>query len=162
MGSLPATFRALMNEARARGTWGTIRAVKMNKFGSLRFLVGEDEQGNRFFENPGETYGRDRWVEYSDVKNFDASNISPRWHAWLHKMTDTVVDPAKDPTYVRPVTRNLTGTPAAYVPSAHRNSGAGSGPAPSKYESWEPSTGSAGAPGGKKGEELGKDVLDLK
>lgn len=156
MASLPATMRALLSEARARGTWGTIRAIKMDKFGSLRYLVGEDEQGNRFFENPHETFGRDRWVEYSDVKNFDSANIAPRWHAWLHKMTDDVVDPAQDPSYVRPVTRNLTGTARAYVPTAHRNSGRSAGPAPSKFQSWDPS-------GGAKERKAGlKDVLDLK
>jgi NADH:ubiquinone oxidoreductase subunit len=157
MASLPATMRALMSEVRARGTWGTIRALKMNKFGSLHYLVGEDEQGNRFFENQHETFGRDRWVEYSDIKNFDSSNISPRWHAWLHKMTDDVVDPSANPTYVRAVTRNRTGTPNAYVPTAHRNSGRSSGPAPSKFQSWDPNATA------KSGEKPGlKDVLDLK
>jgi NADH:ubiquinone oxidoreductase subunit len=156
MASFPATARALFAEARARGTWGTIRAMKMNKFGSLRYLVGEDEQCNRFYENRHETFGRDRWVEYSDVKNFDSSNISPRWHAWLHKMTDDVGDVKSDPSYVRPVTRNLTGTPAAYVPPAHRNSGRSKGAVPSKFQSWDPSSPPEVPAAGL------KDVLDLK
>jgi hypothetical protein len=137
--SVPA-IRALIAEARWRGTWGTIRALKLNKFGTQKYFgrspaavrvrphakryvfdwetrafvrpwpvplqphassnlvrceiycvglqtmndcdhsspVAEDDLGNKFFENKTETYGRDRWVEYSDEKNFDSSNISPR------------------------------------------------------------------------------------
>jgi NADH:ubiquinone oxidoreductase subunit len=74
-----AGVRALMAEAHWRGVWGTVRAIKMNKFGTKQFLVAEDEQGNKFFENKHESFGRDRWVEYSDAKNFDSSNISPRY-----------------------------------------------------------------------------------
>jgi hypothetical protein len=59
---MAASVRAMLAEAKWRGLWGTVRAVKMNKF----------------FENKGDSFGRDRWVEYSDSKNFDSSNISPR------------------------------------------------------------------------------------
>jgi NADH ubiquinone oxidoreductase subunit NDUFA12 len=75
---MAASVRAMLAEAKWRGLWGTVRAVKMNKFGTQQFFVAEDEQGNKFFENKGDSFGRDRWVEYSDSKNFDSSNISPR------------------------------------------------------------------------------------
>lgn len=156
MAGVSKAARALLSEAKARGTWGTIRAIKMNKFGTLQYLVGEDAQGNRFFDNPGDTFGRDRWVEYKDVKNFDSCSISPGWHAWLHKMTDVTGDRAEDPIFVRPTTKNFTGTSKAYVPSAHRNSGHSSGPASQKFEAWDPSTGSEPKASGL------KDVLDLK
>ncbi|KAJ2482864.1 hypothetical protein EV174_003098 [Coemansia sp. RSA 2320] len=41
-------------------------------------LVGVDELGNRYFTNPEERYGRERY------------QIPPRWHSWLHKVTDEV------------------------------------------------------------------------
>lgn len=154
---MSVAFRALMNEVRWRGTWGTIRAIKMNKMGTMQYFVAEDEQGNKYFENPHETYGRDRWVEYSDFKNFDSSNVSPQWHAWLHKMVDDVDAVPPAPVYGRPVTRNLSGTPQAYVPTAHRNSGKSEGAQKPKYEAWEPQGESKGKPTAGM-----KDVLDLK
>lgn len=154
MASVPRTLRSLISEARARGSWGTLRAIKMNKFGTLQFLIGEDPQGNRYFANTGDTFGRDRWVEYADVKNFDSSNVSPAWHAWLHKMTDVPGDKVADPFFAVATGKNPTGTRNAYVPRAHRNSGTGEGVRERKVEMWNP----------KGKEEVAglKDVLDLK
>lgn len=63
-----------------------------------------------------------------------------------------------NPVYAREVTRNMTGTDQAYVPSAHRNAAQSSGPAKEKYESWVPQNKGKGvdSPVGS------KDVLDLK
>lgn len=81
--SLPLTMntlRTLAAEARWRGLWGTVRAIKMHRLGSKSYLVGEDEAGNRFFNNPALPAGRDRWVEYAEAKNFDAVKIAPEWY----------------------------------------------------------------------------------
>jgi NADH:ubiquinone oxidoreductase subunit len=62
-------------------------------------LVGEDEFGNKYFENKDYIYGhtcsfrfdvagRDRWVEYKDKWDFDASTVTPEWHSWLHHIGD--------------------------------------------------------------------------
>lgn len=74
------TLRTLAAEARWRGLWGTVRAIKMHRLGSKPYLVGEDEAGNRFFNNPALPAGRDRWVEYAEAKNFDAVKIAPEWY----------------------------------------------------------------------------------
>ncbi|KAJ2793491.1 hypothetical protein H4S07_007032 [Coemansia furcata] len=54
-------------------------------------LVGVDELGNRYYFNPEERYGRERWCLPAANKNdVDASQIPPRWHSWLHRVTDEV------------------------------------------------------------------------
>ncbi|KAJ1963337.1 hypothetical protein GGI12_002105 [Dipsacomyces acuminosporus] len=54
-------------------------------------LVGVDELGNRYFVNPEERYGRERWcIPAAKPGVHDASQIPPRWHSWLHKVTDEI------------------------------------------------------------------------
>jgi NADH:ubiquinone oxidoreductase subunit len=81
-----------------------------------------------------------------------------RWHAWVHKMVDSVDAVPSNPTYGCAVTRNATGTSGAYVPPAHRNSSKFKGPASEKYETWNP----APAPRSRAVDGATKDVLDLK
>lgn len=95
--------------------------------------VGEDEQGNRFYETRD---GKRRWVIYNGDN--EASRISPDWHGWLHHTF------AAPPTEValehkpweKPRQENLTGTERAYAPAgsirrAH--------PADRRdYEAWQP------------------------
>lgn len=40
-------------------------------------LVGEDQFGNKYYENPRYFYSRNRWVEYSDNfnMNYDGSQV---------------------------------------------------------------------------------------
>lgn len=75
--------------------------------------VGEDAQGNVFFQTPG---GKRRWVIYNGEA--EASRISPEWHGWLHHTWDEPPTraplPRKD--WEIPHQENLTGTPGAYVP----------------------------------------------
>lgn len=73
-------LRNLAAEARWRGLWGTVRAIKMHRLGSRKHFVAEDEAGNRFFNDPSLPAGRDRWVEYAEAKNFDAVKIAPEWY----------------------------------------------------------------------------------
>lgn len=49
-------------------------------------LVGADKYGNKYFEDPTQFYGRNRWVEFSDHKNleYDASQIPAEWYGWMH------------------------------------------------------------------------------
>ena len=86
--------------------------MKMNKLSNKPKLVGRDEFGNNYFEDTTESFGRNRWVEYArpnkfasggpaglgpDTKGahdgttdhgFDASQVGPQWHGWLHYMSD--------------------------------------------------------------------------
>lgn len=105
-------------------------------------LVGEDEQGNRYYEEarPSASDGRyRRWVVYHGLA--EASRVPPDWHGWLHHTFE------KPPTEAPLVRRawekdhvpNMTGTPLAYRPAG---SLAGSGAeAPGEpYEAWSPET----------------------
>lgn len=49
-------------------------------------LVGADKYGNKYYENPAQFYGRNRWVEYTEYKNleYDASQIPAEWYGWMH------------------------------------------------------------------------------
>lgn len=64
-------------------------------------------------------YGRDRVVWYANP-NFDASQVPPEWHQWLHRMTDRL--PSREttagfaPKYEQPHQPNLTGTANSYSP----------------------------------------------
>lgn len=44
-------------------------------------LVGVDKYGNKYFEDPSQFYGRNRWVEYAAYKNleYDGSQIPSDW-----------------------------------------------------------------------------------
>ena len=95
--------------------------------------VGEDAQGNVFYQNKG---GARRWVIYNGLS--EASRISPGWNGWLHHTWD---DPPSEVPLVhraweRPHQENLTGTSAAYAPPGSiRNLD----PVARKdYEAWRP------------------------
>jgi len=81
-------------------------------------LVGEDQFGNKYFENRSFPLGRDRWVEFK-AKKYDASLVPPEWHAWLHRMTDK---PGSEiAKFAHPRTKaehrpNLTATENRYTP----------------------------------------------
>ncbi|KAJ2696944.1 hypothetical protein FB645_006065 [Coemansia sp. IMI 203386] len=102
-------------------------------------LVGVDELGNRYFVNPEERYGRERWcIPAASHADMDASQIPPRWHSWLHKVTDEVpkATAAEDaeamhrPKWmVYPHYENYTGTKKASVTYNTVRP---------KFESWQP------------------------
>ncbi|KAK6176394.1 hypothetical protein SNE40_014687 [Patella caerulea] len=83
-------------------------------------LVGEDGFGNKYYENKSYFMGRSRWVDYSLAVNldYDASQVPPEWHRWLHYIAD------EPPTEAQLVKRkwminhseNPTGTDKIYVP----------------------------------------------
>ncbi len=95
--------------------------------------VGEDDQGNRFFETRD---GKRRWVIYNGEA--EASRVSPEWHGWLHH---TWEQPPTDAPLVhkdweKPHHENLTGTAMAYAPAGSiRRKEAVSR---SDYEAWSP------------------------
>lgn len=103
--------------------------------------VGEDEQGNRYFEEkePGSPGGqRRRWVVYHGIA--EASRVPPDWHGWLHHTYE-------EPPTVAPLTRrafekdhlpNMTGTPLAYHPKGSLARADGPGNVNDEYEPWTP------------------------
>lgn len=38
--------------------------------------------------------GRHRWVEYVEKGRYNASQVPPEWHGWLHNITDHTGDEA--------------------------------------------------------------------
>src|ERR1051325_9932559 len=68
-------------------TFGT--QLWTSRFGEL---VGQDEQGNRYYRTAGgkidPTLGFERrWVIYNGYA--EASRIPPEWHGWIHHVVDT-------------------------------------------------------------------------
>lgn len=83
-------------------------------------LVGTDQFGNKYYENPYYFVPRNRWVEYNMDKGleYNASQIPPEWHRWIHHITEyppTVEKPVKY-DWMLPYQENMTGTPNAYTP----------------------------------------------
>lgn len=75
--------------------------------------VGEDSQGNVFYQTAG---GVRRWVIFNGVS--DASRVDTEWHGWLHHTFDSppTVDPLLRRAWERPHQPNQTGTVNAYHP----------------------------------------------
>jgi len=119
-------------------TWGTRLALATRGFR----LIGEDENGNRYYEQkPGKVgpVGRPRrFVTYrSDA---EASLVSPDWHGWLHYTHDK--PPTEDKytprPWEKPHKKNMTGTPEAYRPSGSILSAAQRPKATGDYKPWRP------------------------
>eukprot|EP01111_Echinosteliopsis_oligospora_P017253 TRINITY_DN740_c0_g1_i1.p1 TRINITY_DN740_c0_g1~~TRINITY_DN740_c0_g1_i1.p1 ORF type:complete len:181 (+),score=43.70 TRINITY_DN740_c0_g1_i1:62-544(+) len=93
------------------------RDIQEFKFGTL---VGVDKFGNKYYEDKEESYLRDRWVEYADKKNYEASHVPPEWHAWIHRISDAPGSSPEvislTPKYSRNHRFNPSGTSNAYTP----------------------------------------------
>jgi len=118
-------------------TWGT--SLTLFKKGAR--LIGEDEQGNRYFEEKGATGPggmKRRWVIYHGVA--EASRVPPDWHGWLHHTVDEPPgeDAAPRRDWEKPHLPNMTGTPLAYHPKGSLERGDGDG-IEKDYEAWTPS-----------------------
>ena len=106
-------------------------------------LVGEDEQGNRYYRTKGRkidpTLGFERrWVVYNGYA--EATRVPPSWHGWLHHTVD--VAPTEE-TYTpreweKPHVPNMTGTPAAYRPSGSTLASGRRPKATGDYQPWTP------------------------
>ena len=115
-------------------TWWNNETLGMRLFTARKGVkVGEDEQGNVFYENRD---GSQRWVIYNGA--VEASRVSPEWHGWLHRTFDE--PPTKSPlahkTWEKPHVPNLTGTEAAYAPAGSLRRA--TAVERSDYEAWQP------------------------
>ncbi|NNM55593.1 NADH-ubiquinone oxidoreductase subunit NDUFA12 family protein [Acidocella sp.] len=104
-------------------------------------LAGRDEQGNLYFERPAHGIARKgrRWVVYAGPA--DPSAVAPRWHAWLHRLTDQPLPETGGKPWVKPHQPNLTGTAESYRPAGHDYKGGQRAAASADYESWTPGQG---------------------
>lgn len=90
---------------------GNLFHTKMRRPGAR--LVGEDQSGNKYWEKYKNVQaGRERWVEYKDSYNYNASSVPPEWHGWLHYISDYTPDQleALKPSYLKPHRPNMTGS----------------------------------------------------
>ena len=103
-------------------------------------FVGEDEFGNRYFQQKGVPDGRwrRRWVLYKGIP--EASKVPPGWNAWLHRTLEDPpsVAPLTARSWEKPHLPNLTGTKAAYLPPGHLLRGGKRPEATGDYEAWIP------------------------
>ncbi|CAJ0929136.1 unnamed protein product, partial [Mesorhabditis belari] len=53
-------------------------------------LVGQDKFGNKYFEDNSFFMPRNRWVVFPERVwlDYDASQVPPEWHRWLHHIGD--------------------------------------------------------------------------
>ena len=117
-------------------TWGT-RLFTRRK----GRLVGEDEFGNRYYEQrkgTGPLGIPRRWVTYNGQS--DPTTVPADWHGWLHYTVDT--PPNKENYQPRHWQKrhvpNRTGTRKAYRPAASMRTGEASPKPPRDYEPWRP------------------------
>lgn len=108
--------------------------------GRRAVLVGEDEQGNRYFEEKKPSLeGRPR--RYVIYKGYaEPSRVPADWHGWLHHTfaEPPTVAPFRLKAWEKPHQPNLTGTIYAQRP---QGSLAASGERPratGDYEAWKP------------------------
>lgn len=45
-------------------------------------LVGEDQFGNKYYEDESTSYNRKRWVVYKSLSSYNPSIVPPEWHGW--------------------------------------------------------------------------------
>lgn len=122
-------------------TWWNGATMGTHIFTAWRgHFVGEDEMGNRYYEEKQAAGGRPkrRWVIYKGAA--EASKVSPDWHGWLHHTFDAppTVEPFVVKAWEKPHVPNLSGTPFAWRPqgslarTGHRPKATGD------YEAWSP------------------------
>ena len=114
-------------------TWGTL------VYGlSGKTLVGEDAQGNVYWEGGRHRRHPRRWVIFDGAN--DASRVPPEWTAWLHHQIDDIPDRALPPAraWEKPAIANMTGTAQAYRPSGALEKGGKRAAATGDYEAWTP------------------------
>lgn len=110
---------------------------------AVRELVGQDEQGNRYYRTRGgaidPTLGFERrWVIYNGYA--EASRIPPSWHGWIHHVVDVPPTEAnyQPREWEKPHQPNLTGTAKAYRPSGSTLASGRRPKATGDYQPWTP------------------------
>ncbi len=107
--------------------------------------VGTDSLGNRYFTGKARrgTKRERRFVLYANMvggRGYDASQVPPEWHGWLHHQTNDV-PAANNPlrhVWQQPPQANMTGTVNAYFPPGHPLGGGKRQSATGDYAAWVP------------------------
>lgn len=88
------------SEAYRRYGW-KLSLWKLYNPGDIKFgkEVGEDEFGNKYYEDPTELHLMHRWTEFKvdSFEEFEGTKIPPQWHLWLQHTTDALpTDPGQN------------------------------------------------------------------
>lgn len=120
--------------------WNGATIGALIDIGRRGVFVGEDEQGNRYYEErkPSLEGRKRRYVVYKGLA--EASRVSADWHPWMHHIVDEppTVKPLKRQAWEMPHIPNLTGTRLAYRPKGSIARGGVRAPAASDYQAWTP------------------------
>jgi NADH:ubiquinone oxidoreductase subunit len=123
-------------------TWwdGTTFGTQWTLFSRRAHAIGEDEFGNRYFEERQESLeGRKRrYVTYRGYA--DPSKVPPDWHGWLHHTFDKppTQEPLRRQSWEKDHIPNLTGTIWAWRPKGSLAKGGDRQKATGDYEAWQP------------------------
>ncbi|KAL2921478.1 putative NADH dehydrogenase [ubiquinone] 1 alpha subcomplex subunit 12 [Bienertia sinuspersici] len=119
---------------------GNLLQTKIHNMGGK--VVGVDQFGNKYYENMNAQYGRHRWVEYASKNRYNASQVPPEWHGWLHFITDHTGDELlalKPSRYGIEHKENFSGEGDEYI---YHSKGHALNPGQrdwTRYQPWQPS-----------------------
>ena len=120
--------------------WNGATLGALYDIGRRAVKVGEDEQGNRYFEEkkPSLDGRKRRYVLYKGYA--EPSKVPADWHGWLHHSFDEYPggSPLKRRSWEIDHSPNLTGTPYAYRPPGSLSAGGERAKATGDYEAWRP------------------------
>lgn len=120
--------------------WNGATVGALYDIGRRAVRVGEDDQGNRYFEEkkPSLDGRKRRYVLYKGYA--EPSKVPPDWHGWLHYVIDAPPTEQALPRrrWEKDHVPNLTGTPFAYRPPGSLASGGERAKATGDYEAWTP------------------------
>lgn len=120
--------------------WNGATMGAQHDIGRRAVLVGEDEAGNKFFEEkkPSLEGRKRRYVIYNGLA--EASRVTPDWHGWMHHTFEEppTVAPLKRRAWERDHQPNMTGTVMAYRPAGSLTKGGQRAKATGDYEPWKP------------------------
>ncbi|CAN1309696.1 Probable NADH dehydrogenase [ubiquinone] 1 alpha subcomplex subunit 12 [Linum perenne] len=96
---MAAVVKGVVNAIKEKGVGAFLRELRSEGYLQTKIhnigatVVGVDKFGNKYYEKLGDTqYGRHRWVEYAEKGRYNASQVPPEWHGWLHFITDHTGD----------------------------------------------------------------------
>lgn len=81
------------NTYKRLGLMGLAKQLYMFRRIKQGTLVGVDQFGTKYWQNMDLPYGQHRWCEPAETvatQLWDASNIPPEWHGWMHSQNDIV------------------------------------------------------------------------
>ncbi len=110
--------------------------------GKRGVLVGQDEQGNKYYEarDLKDAYDghKRRWVIFNGYA--EASKVPPDWHGWLHYTFDAppTIEPLMRRAWEKDHRPNLSGTVHAWRPKGSLSRGGERAPATGDYQAWTP------------------------